>query len=282
VGSPDQNFSAEGVAGLIPVQHAGTESTGHAILGPLDDDSFIVGGVQDGKPLLLRFSKNGMQFSTFGTAAGALLAPEGGELSGEIRSLAQQSDGKLIIGMDGDPPRIGRLELADAAPDESFGEKGFVSPLGNQRHRIASALVLPDDSIIVVGNSKIDGKKPRIALTHLSPAGERDSDFDSRVSSNPLLPAAYAASAVLSSKGVVVVGHSMPASKPEFTVASFLLNGSLDLSFGEQGWQVFGPGEAQAVATDLADLAGPADRIVVAGYLGEGDQGPLIVRRLWQ
>jgi uncharacterized delta-60 repeat protein len=157
---------------------------------------------------------------------------------------------------------------ADGSLDRSFGGDGRVRvDFGDPSY--ASDLALQADGKIVAAGV-VWPTENQFALARLNSDGTLDPTFDGdgkTTSAFPPYVEAAASSVVVQADGKIVVGGTVTSSDgtPDFALARYDPDGTLDASFGEDGW----------VTTDISDrdsgraVALQADgKIVLAGGVG--------------
>ena len=219
---------------------------------------------------LARYHGDGTLDSTFG-ASGIVLTSIGEHNFGY--TVTVQPDGKIIVAGQSFIPQ-GGIQFAlvryngDGSLDASFGTGGIVSTsFGDFDEAGISALLLqPDGKILAVGYSMLVFPFFNIALARYNSDGSLDTTFGvgGKVTTIFEDGDSFATAAALQPDGrIVVAGNYLPLSGADFALARYNGDGSLDLSFGENGW----------ISTDLGgedDLASamllqPDGKILLAG-----------------
>ena len=270
-GFPDQNFGAPVPGGFTATPFDGTGAEGDSIVGPTENDTFVVGGFGQGSPALLRFSKNGVLDTAFGTEVAQELTAKGA-----IRALAQQADGSFVAAVESSTLLVARFD-ANGALDKTFGDTGTKAVgVDTRAWKPAAVVVQPDDAILAVGTVTIGSGASDIGLARLTRSGQLDSTFGTAgLGTVHFAGASSASSAVQSDGALIIAGQTPTDAGPAFTVLRMSGDGSLDMTFGTGGRQTLGVGMAQAVTVD--DLG----RILVAGFSGGATEGNIVVYRLW-
>jgi uncharacterized delta-60 repeat protein len=270
-GFPDQNFG-DPPSGFETTPLDGTRSEGHFVVGPTENDTFVVGGFGRGHPALLRFSKNGLLETTFGSESAQELSVQGG-----IRWLAQQTSGQFLAAIESSTFLLARFS-SNGVLDKTFGDNGTKSiPVGGQASSAAVVLAPTDDSIFAVGTETVAAGAIDIALARLTNAWQLDPAYGvAGIGTVHFGGASIVSSAAVASDGAILVAGQTPTDAgPAFTVLRVTAAGTLDTTFGNAGRAALGAGMAQAITVD--DLG----RIVVAGFSGGTTEGSLLVYRLW-
>jgi uncharacterized delta-60 repeat protein len=271
LGHPSANFGAGGVV-TAHLSEAG--SMGWCLLaGASDSASVVVGGSAGGAAVLVRYLQSAKLDPTFGEGDGIVtLAPEG-----VARSLAQQSTGALVVGVQSSVFRVQRL-TPDGLLDTDFGGGGATT-IG-AGGSLTTLLVRPgDDGILAVGTTVGDSGVTDIAVASLTSSGQPDLSFGASGwgVAHFALANSTPSSAVLQLDGSVTIAGQTPTDLGQaFSVLRFAPDGSLDGTFGPSGRQIFDQGgTAQGITID--DLG----RIIVAGVSGNSSDSSIVVYRLW-
>lgn len=147
-GEFDDSFGVVGVARGVPVDVA-IQRDGKIVIGLDEQNVGRVPAKGDG-PSVLRYAADGTLDPSYGDAGVGVI----GDV--QVRALALQTDGKLVVGGQAADFHAAVLRLtADGMPDASFGRAGR-APLGRpvlDRDEIADLALQPDGGIVVVGTS---------------------------------------------------------------------------------------------------------------------------------
>ena len=220
---------------------------------------------------LARYHGDGTLDSTFG-ASGIVLTSIGEHNFGY--TVTVQPDGKIIVAGQSFIPQ-GGIQFAlvryndDGSLDASFGTGGIVSTsFGDfDEAGISTLLLQPDGKILAVGYSMLVFPFFNIALARYNRDGSLDPSFGVGGKVTTILEGgdSVATAAALQPDGriVVAVHYLTLDSGADFALARYNGDGSLDPSFGENGW----------ISTDLGgedDLASavllqPDGKILLAG-----------------
>jgi uncharacterized delta-60 repeat protein len=270
-GFPDQNFGMPS-GGFETIPLDGTGSEGYSVVGPTENDTYVVGGIGRGHPALLRLNKNGLLDTMFGSEYTHELSMPGG-----IRWVAQQASGNFVAAIDASTFLVARFSSSGAL-DKMFGDAGTKSvAIGDRGSGAAVVVAQADDAVLAIGTVTLAPSGTDIGLARLTSAGQPDPAFGNAGQTTlHLAGTSTVSSAAQSDDGTIVVAAQTPSDAgPAFTVLRIASDGSLDPTFGTGGRQVLGVGMAQAITVD--DLG----RIVVAGFSGGPTEGSLVVYRLW-
>jgi uncharacterized delta-60 repeat protein len=247
--------------------------------------------------LLTRHQPDGTIDKSFGTAGTATI--DFGEVA-EATALVRQPDGKLIVVGHAGTYRyfaVARFE-ADGSPDQSFGNDGAVLTAFGDPQAFAAAVALRTDGTIVVVGSTGAWEHYRFAAVRYRPDGTLDPTFGTAGKVTTDLTGDDSATAVVTQPdgSVVVGGYAGGYNGNGFALVRYLLNGTVDPTFGTDGHVItsFGPyGGAIAavalhpdgrvlavgsVATGADIQVGPTRIFALARYLPNGSLDPTFDR----
>lgn len=248
-GEVDSSFGTDGTA-YIDFGEPDEFGTSIAIQ---DDGKIVVAGTQSiqfhGLIAVTRLNTDGTIDESFGTDGKVLFNPETWSYYGWIQDMMIQPDGKILMtgfSYDGANRKFLVVRLnSDGSFDKTFGdfqqiynEDGTI--ICNQfysNEEMGNKLLLTSDSkIILIGRS--DGK---LAVVKLNSNGSIDSTFGENGSLQGEMSVLQTggkigedgfSGALQSDEKIVVIGGS-----DDFEVARFNVDGSIDESFGENGFQ---------------------------------------------
>jgi uncharacterized delta-60 repeat protein len=178
---------------------------------------------------------------------------------------------------------------SDGTLDPTFDGDGIAATDFGGDEAIHGVVLQPDSRILAVGNTIPAGGDIDFALARYNPDGSLDGTFgaDGVVKSDLGTPNDDAWDVVLRVDGrLLVVGEH--GSAPDFAVARYLPDGTLDSGFGDFGYvtTAVGSGNDYSVSVALQDDAkivaagfssnGTDYDLALARYLGEGDSPPAI------
>jgi uncharacterized delta-60 repeat protein len=268
-GSLDPGF---GVGGKVSTDFAGQGEAGNAVaLQP--DGAIVVAGltaIDTGNQnfALARYLPDGSLDPAFGVGGKVVTDISG---AGETAfAVLVQPDGRIVAagntaaGPDSDIALT--RYLPGGALDPTFGTNGIVTVPLNDGTALDAALQA-DGKIVTAGQSRPSGQLEFTLTRHL-PSGALDPTFGSGgvVITDSFTPAADAARAVLVQPDgrIVAAGLANVDVSPDFAVARYLTDGSLDPSFGSGGTTTtdFGGNEQPGNAVTLQ----PDGKIVVGGW----------------
>ena len=254
-GEPDPSFSNAGVAGRVVLQ----------------PDGRIVALARDG---LTRLRADGTLDTSFGQGGVAPLIAPFLAAGSEVRALARQPNGKLVVGgVIGNQLALARWDSRGDL-DRGFGNDGLVvtsaTPGGSRAEALAAT---PDGGLVVAGIARFDQPVPavRFLVARYLADGRLDPSFGGGgIVTTDLGGAAWATSVALLPDGRVMAGGLDRGAAGDLLVVRYRANGTLDPSFGRDGVAVTDLGEAPDAFASLA-LAVLPSTAVVAAHIGGGD-----------
>jgi uncharacterized delta-60 repeat protein len=200
-------------------------------------------------------------------------------------ALALQPDGKIVAAgasWNGSNYDIALARYTpDGSLDTSFHGTGTLTTAIGPGSDSAQALVLQSDGKLVVAGISSNGWNNDFALARYTPDGSLDTSFHGTgtvtTAIGPANDNAYDLALQPDGK-LVAAGSSFNGSNPDFAVARYNPDGSLDTSFQGTGKVTtnFGSGDDTAYALAL----GPDGKLVVAGYSQQSgsDYDPALAR----
>lgn len=272
VGDLDNTFDTDGK--LSTDFFGGPEAAFDVVVQP--DGRIIVAGAartaSTGADFALaRYNSDGSLDTSFG-AEGKVAIDFSGSFD-QANALALQPDGKIVLaGITGDQMVESDFALArfnsDGGLDTSFGTDGkVVTDLFGGLDSAAGVALQPDGRIVVIGASFNSALGGDFALARYNGDGSLDTSFgtDGKVTTDFFgLSDAANAIALLPNGRIVVAGSALSSgAAPDFGVARYNSEGSLDLSFGTGGKVTTNFFGFSDIATGL--VAQADGRIVVAG-----------------
>jgi|GEM_PF-1734902 len=206
-----------------------------------------------------------------------------GTSASHINSIALQSDGNIVVAgqtiNSGTPQFTLARYLQDATTitlDTAFGSNsdGKVIVFEDESEAKAATMQIVDgnEKIVVAGWVKINNKK-RLALVRYNLDGRPDTSFASQGKNKGKVTVKFGgdqisahALAIDKNNKIVVVGELIetPESNPIFLVARYNADGTLDTSFGTNGWITTNPSPRGASLNAVA--IDEKNRIVCGGY----------------
>ena len=219
---------------------------------------------------LVRVDQSGVLDPGFG--AGGKVITSLGPSFDIARAMAIQSDGKIVVG--GWSIQSGARRWAivrydhTGTLDPSFGSGGV--SLLSVDGEANDLVVLPDGTIVAAGYRVGPGGRDDFCLVRLKADGTLDGGFGTGGIVTTSLTSTGAdhafGLAVQDARRILVAGfaNESPGPKADIAVARYLLDGSLDATFGSGGFVTTAVGTERDYAYDVA--IDPDCRIVVVGY----------------
>ncbi len=224
---------------------------------------------------LVRYNSNGTLDTSFGTNGRAVTDFKG---YGDVAlAVARQADGKFVAAGYARVSGVGYPDFAlarynsNGTLDTSFGSKGKVITAISQDTDIIEAMAIQaDGKIVVVGWTQKTGTAGtgNFVVARYNANGSLDTAFGTggKVVTDFAGSQDHAEGVAIQADGkIVVVGKAAVNNQNNFGIVRYNANGSLDLSFGNQGKVTtsIGDGDLRGWAYDVAIQAD--GRIVVAG-----------------
>jgi uncharacterized delta-60 repeat protein len=262
-GSLDPSFGTGGVATTA----IGLWSRGYALALQPDGKIVVAGhaatGYARGGFALARYHPDGSLDPSFGEG-GTVITKFRATDYGEVRALALQPDGKIVVAgtvfsarSDGGIGAALARYNQDGSLDPSFGTGGQIWTDFEARTRYAYALALQRDGKIVVAG--LD-ERFSFVLARLQPDGSLDPSFG-EFGTVMTGPSAQLFALALQPDGkILAAGYVEEDRPPRMVLARYRPNGGPDQYFGTHGW-VVGPRGSTASALALQ----PNGKIVAAG-----------------
>ena len=222
---------------------------------------------------LVRYNTNGSLDTTF-DIDGKIVTDIGAAIADNARSVAVQSDGKIVVAGFSNIGATSDFVLVrynvNGSLDTTFDSDGKVTTdIGTNSGDTALTVVLQSDGKIVAAGYSDVGGSGDFALVRYNVDGSLDATFDNDgkvVSDIGTLSDDAANSVVLQSDGkIVVAGYSDADGSYDMIVGRFNANGSLDTSFDTDGKAVTDVG-SNSTDTASSVVLQSDGKIVVAGY----------------
>lgn len=182
-----------------------------------------------------------------------------------------QSDGKILVAGSAGSPSTYQMAVAryntDGSLDTSFGDDGTLRfPVGAVKSFVMDMAQQPDGKILLGGRTW-DNVSGDFALVRLNEDGSFDDTFGTNGISRLETTEAEASEsiALLDDGKILMVGYK----DDDLTAARFNTDGSLDTSFGANGWAVVPFYDLASYADDLAIQ--DDGKIVIAGFALNGE-----------
>jgi uncharacterized delta-60 repeat protein len=273
-GSLDVTFDLDGRV----ISHYGEEDDSiYALLLQPDGKLVVAGevGTANGQDFALaRYNADGSLDSSFGTGGWVVTNFFGDDDHG--RALVRQTDGKLLVAgyvYTGTEYDIALARYtATGSLDTSFdGDGRAVTDISGDD--VGQAIALQGNGQILVAGWSFTGTDDDFVLLRYNANGSLDSSFDGdgRVITDIGGDNDHLTAVALQPDGKLVVAGSVyinDTTRYDFALARYLSNGSLDITFSDDGWLAFDfyGGDDNGWALVMQ----PGGQLVVAGYADNG------------
>lgn len=288
-GSRDSSFGTNAIvstpigSGGIPIANEmALQSDGKIVIA----GSYTAPG-NDRDMLVLRYNTNGTLDTSF-SGNGYLAFDSGNDLPDDGRSVAIQSDGKILVGgntdvaVGGQNFTLARFTTTGIADPTFGGGDGVVlSDFFLADDGIEDIKVLPDGKILA-GGSATQSSRKRFALARYTAAGSLDTTFNGTgkiTTEVNVVMGGFIRQLALQSDGKIVAVGSNDANGAfpgDFALARYNANGTLDAAFG-QGGQLRTDVNGGSDNTANCVVIQPDGRIVVAGTAMAEEVPPYLV-----
>lgn len=288
-GSRDSSFGNVGIvstpigSGGIPLGNdMALQSDGKIVIA----GSYTAPG-NDRDILVMRYNTNGTLDTSF-SGNGYLAFDSGNDLPDDGRSVAIQSDGKILVGgttdvsIGGQNFTLARFTSTGIADPSFGGGDGVVlSDFSLGDDGIEDIKVLPDGKIMA-GGSATQSSRKRFALARYTSTGSLDTTFNGNgklTTEVSILAGGFIRQIALQSDGKIVAVGSNDANGAvpgDFTIVRYNANGTLDAAFG-QGGKLRTDVNFGADNTANCVVIQPDGRIVVGGTAQAEDVPPYLV-----
>ncbi len=248
---------------------SGVGDRGHSVAIQSDGKIVVAGDSYTGSGYefaLMRLTTLGALDTTFGSGGKVTT------LSGFGKSVALQSDGKIVVGGEGSPlgERFALMRyLSDGTLDASFGNGGKATTTFGHGSDEVRAIALQSDGKIVMAGSAFNGSNYGFAVVRFTAAGVLDSSFGSGGKVTTPIgsgPDRVGGVGVQSDGKIVVVGFSFNGSSNDFALVRYTAAGVPDSTFGNGGKATTSLSNNNDSAASVAFQ--PDGKIVVAGSGG--------------
>jgi len=274
VGDLDSGF---GTGGLVTTDFGFTSDVGRA-LAIQDDGRILLAGYCSADPwdvALARYLPDGSLDPSFGV--GGLVTTDVQSSDDEAAAVAIQPDGRIIVaGSTGYPHQQDFLLIryhGDGSLDASFGVNGVVTTdLGATLEAVYAIRLQPDGRVVAAGFSRVGLGDANFALARYNADGSLDTGFGNcgTVITSFTNSDDVADAVVIQPDGKIVAAGSTGGPAPDFGLARYRADGTLDATFDDDG----------KVVTDFTGGADiiygltlqPDGRIVAAGFCEQGGE----------
>ena len=258
-GTLDTTFDGDGMV-IIPV--LGNDEIFDIAVQP--DGKILAVGSADNQSAVVRYNSNGTPDITFdGDGIVTTAYPSG---SGSALSLAIQSDGKIVTAGGASDSNFALIRYnTNGSLDTSFDGDGHVSTSIGSLDYARSVVIQPDGKIVAAGTSDSN-----FALARYNTDGSLDTSFDTdgRVTTAAFIfvTDGIVAVALQSDGKIVAAGYSgnTQSNNPDFALARYNTDGSLDTSFDGDGTVTTEIGTSGEQTTSV--MVQPDGKIVAAGW----------------
>ena len=269
-GSVDTSFGINGFTTLASL--GGTYDQINALAIDSSDRIIAVGydtfaNNQGYNIVLMRFTTGGVLDTTFGTNGVVKSSISGASpYGGILNALVIDSSGRIIVGGFTTGPYKFLLARYTSAGvlDNTFGSSGYTTTTPGSTTDAIFSLALDGDGKILAAGESIGGGGYRFAIGRYSANGIIDTTYGTSGFNTSTAGAQDKISSIkLDSAGRVVAGgNSLIAGVNKFTVARYTTSGSLDTSFGTNGFNTTTPGTDDRISSISIDSRG---RILAGG-----------------
>jgi uncharacterized delta-60 repeat protein len=205
-----------------------------------------------------------------------------GQTNDEIRATAIQPDGKVITAGNADSSIAVVRFNQDGSPDNTFGKQGKVIPPASSIENCSAVVVQPDGKIIIGGFSTTAANVD-FTLIRFNPNGL----FDTTFGTNGVVKTSFGilsdsiTTLILQPDGkIFAVGSNQTYEALNIAVARYNVDGTLDLTFNDDGKATYFFGEANYFINSSAIQ--PDGKIVLAGNVNINDSSDFFVVRINQ
>lgn len=274
-GSLDNSFGVNGIVTTSigsfddKARSIAIQTDGKIVLGGFSND-----GIKDNFALV-RYLSNGAIDSTFNGVG--IVTTSIGNTGENINSIAIQNDGSIFAA--GFTQSGTNMDFAVAKYqsngilDSSFDNDGYiVTPIGSSIEYANKVIVQADGKIIVFGASLQSGNYD-FAMVRYNNDGSYDNTFNSNGFITPYFSGnfnEYGNTAILQTDGKILIAGMNNSTFNDFIVGRINTDGSMDNSFGSNGFAVtdFGTSTDYGEAIDMT--LQPDNKIIVAGLRNMG------------
>jgi uncharacterized delta-60 repeat protein len=229
---PDGKIVAAGDSGATTTITAVTTTIATTITTTLSNSDFLIA----------RYNAHGTLDPTFGLHANGTVAMDMGYDHDVVRSLAIQSDGKIVVvgdGINSSSPNyvsiIARFNT-DGTLDMSFANGGIITDTSRTTSRVSVVKMQQDGKIVVGGNFQNGSGPASFYLARYDSNGAPDTSFNSgTVTASPGADPVLADIAILPNGKIIVAGTTNVNSNADVFLMRYNADGTLDTTFGSTG-----------------------------------------------
>jgi uncharacterized delta-60 repeat protein len=224
----NSSYDATFGSGGIVTTTVGTNCGGNSVAIQSDGKIVVAGG--NGNIVVVRYNGDGSLDNTFGS--GGIVTTDFGSSSDDGRSIAVQSDGKIVVAGRSDNGTLGVVALArynsNGSLDTAFGTGGKVTTFDGSDGMSGNSVVIQSDGKIVVAGNKGDNSTPGLgqsdfALLRYDSNGNLDNTFGTGgIATTHIYVGDDVLSAAIQGDGkIVAAGYTAYTDGPYWEVARF-------------------------------------------------------------
>jgi uncharacterized delta-60 repeat protein len=229
---PDGRIVAAGDTGDTTIITAVTTTITTTITTTLPNSDFLIA----------RYNVNGTLDPTFGPHANGTVVMDTGYDHDVVRSLAIQSDGKIVVvgdGINSGSPNyvsiIARFNT-DGTLDTSFANGGIITDTSRTTSRALVVKMQQDGKFVVGGNFQNGSGPASFYLARYDLNGALDTSFNfGMVTASPGTDPVLVSLAILQNGKIIVVGTTNMNTNADVFLMRYNADGTLDTTFGSTG-----------------------------------------------
>jgi uncharacterized delta-60 repeat protein len=277
-GELDPTFSGDGIQ---TIDVGIFDSVSGVAVQPGDGKIVAVGRPSFGSNsyLAMRLQTDGSLDGSFGSNGVSRMSIGDPGVVDTPEAVAMMTDGRIVSAGTADdayPDVDGNFAvvryLPTGEPDPSFGENGVVVT-DQPEYESLRGLVLAPGGKVVLGGFAFQNQVQFRLERYLSD-GRLDASFGGAgIVTTPIGTAAYSTGLAIEANGKLIAGGWAWASEPDFALARYEDNGTLDHSFGNEGTRIYPVATAQKTAVVLQGSG--AGRIVEVGTTYDQGRGQM-------
>jgi uncharacterized delta-60 repeat protein len=279
-GTPDNSIDSDGI---LSTDFGTSSNLGYAIVIQADGRIVVAGYSDNGTDYdfaLARYHADGTLDSSF--SADGKLVLDFNSTDDEGYAIALQADQKIVVA--GSAGTFGGADFAlarfhpDGSPDNTFSTDGrLTTAFGSGESFAHSVAIQPDGKIVVAGFSD-NGSDFVFAVARYNTDGTLDNSFSADGKATTALGTdSRGYSVVIQPDGKIVVAGRSEVASPDFALARYNSNGTLDSSFSADGKVTTAIGSSIDEAFSVAIQSD--GKIVVAGSSYAGGLSDFAVAR---